>query len=477
MKNINYKKNNFLLDGAKKFFLENYEERINFLKKKKFIFIEISKFINSCLSSPKKIILYCCGNSIIADNIKCEQIDIFEISEHYLNQINQIKINHSLVDNFNKIQDYDHIIISDIEYQKNPSYNLDKIASSMSDEARIFVISKSLVWFFLLKIYRVLLNKKYPKNNFLPMHYLTNLYDSCGFEIVRNEKIIFFPIYIPILTSFLNKIFRLPIFNFFCLNNITILKKKIIRNRDKNNISVIIPCKNEGKNIQAIASQLINLGKKTEYLFGDDKSTDNTKTEIFKIKNQNQNHNDNINIKYYEGPGICKSKNVYKGIEYASGEIIVIYDADITVTLSEISFCIEILNKNDSDIINCSRMIHPQDKNAMKKVNFIGNIIFAYLFSILFKIKITDTLCGTKIFYKKDWPKIKQDLSTWGAIDLWGDFDILIGAYKNNLKITEVPISYKERIAGETKMKSIFTNGLRMLWIILYSFYKIKIKS
>jgi hypothetical protein len=475
MKNINFKKNNFLLDTAIKFFSENYEKRINFLEGKKFIFIEISKFINSCLSSPKKIILYCCGNSIIADNIECEQIDIFEVNEYYIKQINEKTIKYSSDDNFNKIQDYDHIIISDIEYQKNPSYNLDKIASCMSDEARIIIISKSLIWLFLIKIYRILLNKKYPKNNFLPMYYLTNLYDSCGFEVVRNEKINFFPIYIPILTFFLNKIFRLPIFNFLCLNNITILKKKIIHKKEKNNISVIIPCKNEEKNIQSIASGLINLGKETEYLFGDDKSTDGTKIEIFKIKNENKN--DNINVRYYEGPGICKSKNVYKGIEYASGEIIVIYDADITVSLSEIYFCIEILNKNNSDIINCSRMIYPQDKNAMKKINFLGNIIFAYLFSILFKKKITDTLCGTKIFYKKDWLKISKNISTWGAIDLWGDFDILIGAYKNNLKITEVPISYKERIAGETKMTSIFTNGLRMIWIILYSFYKIRIKS
>ena len=474
MKNINFKKNNYLLDTAIKFFSENYESSINFLKKKKFIFIEISKFINSCLSGPKKIILYCCGNSIIAQNIECEHIDIIEVNEYYMQQINEKEIKYSRENNLDKIEDYDHIVISDIEYQKNPSYNLNKIASCMSNEARIIIVSKSLIWLFFIKIYRILLNKKYPKNNFLPIYYLTNLYDSCGLEVIRNEKILFFPVYIPILTSFLNKIFRLPIFNFFCLNNITILKKKIIYKKDKNNISVIIPCKNEEKNIEIIASELINLGKETEYLFGDDKSTDNTKIEIFKIKNENKN--DNINVKYYEGPGICKSKNVYKGIEYATGEIIVIYDADITVSLSDISFCIEILNKNNSDIINCSRMIYPQDKNAMKRSNFFGNIIFGYLFTILFKKKITDTLCGTKIFYKKDWLKIKHDISTWGAIDLWGDFDILIGAYKNNLKITEVPISYKERVAGETKMKSVFANGFRMLWIILYSFYKIKIK-
>jgi hypothetical protein len=190
----------------------------------------------------------------------------------------------------------------------------------------------------------------------------------------------------------------------------------------------------------------------------------------------NKNDNNNINIVHYEGPGICKSENVYKGVDNAEGDIILIYDADNTVSLVDIYFCINLLIKGNSDIINCTRMIYPQHKEAMKRINFFGNIIFAYLFSVLFKKKITDTLCGTKIFYKKDWSKIKKDISLWGAKDLWGDFDILIGAYKNNLKITEVPVIYRERIAGKTKMTSVFKNGLRMLWIVFYSFYKIRIK-
>jgi cellulose synthase/poly-beta-1,6-N-acetylglucosamine synthase-like glycosyltransferase len=306
------------------------------------------------------------------------------------------------------------------------------------------------------------------------MHYLENLYDSCNLEIIRNEKINFFPFQIPIVTFTLNKIFRLPIFNFFCINNITILKKKTIKRETNYNVSVIIPCKNEEENIEEIGKQLINLGKRTQYLFGDDLSTDNTKSEIIKIMNKNDNNN--INIVHYEGPGICKSENVYKGIDNAEGDIILIYDADNTVSLVDIYFCINLLIKGNSDIINCTRMIYPQHKEAMKRINFFGNIIFAYLFSVLFKKKITDTLCGTKIFYKKDWGKIKKDISLWGAKDLWGDFDILIGAYKNNLKITEVPVIYRERIAGKTKMTSVFKNGLRMLWIVFYSFYKIRIK-
>ena len=113
----------------------------------------------------------------------------------------------------------------------------------------------------------------------------------------------------------------------------------------------------------------------------------------------------------------------------------------------------------------------------MKLLNFIGNSFFASLFGILFKRKITDTLCGTKIFYKKDWKNIKKDTSKWGAKDLWGDFDLLIGAYKNNLKIIEVPVTYFERKENETKMKSLFSNTLRMLFIVLISYYKLRLKK
>ena len=122
-------------------------------------------------------------------------------------------------------------------------------------------------------------------------------------------------------------------------------------------------------------------------------------------------------------------------------------------------------------------MIYPQKDGAMKIFNFIGNSFFANLFSLLFKKKITDTLCGTKIFYKKDWFKIKKFISNWGTKDLWGDFDLLIGAYKNNLKISEVPVHYLERQEAETKMTNVLKNALRMLYIVISAYYKLRIKN
>ena len=123
--------------------------------------------------------------------------------------------------------------------------------------------------------------------------------------------------------------------------------------------------------------------------------------------------------------------------------MIVIYDADLTVSFDDINFAINILNNSNADFINCTRMIYPQKDGAMKKFNFLGNSFFAFLFSVLFKKKITDTLCGTKIFYKKDWYKIKKKIYLVGVQKICGViFDLLISAYKNNLKILEVPVTY-----------------------------------
>ena len=79
--------------------------------------------------------------------------------------------------------------------------------------------------------------------------------------------------------------------------------------------------------------------------------------------------------------------------------------------------------------------------------------------------------------WSSDFYKIKKDVSNWGAKDLWGDFDLLIGAYKNNLKILEVPVTYFDRTEGETKMTNVIANASRMFWIVVYSFYKLRLKD
>ncbi len=463
----------YYLNSSEDFFKKHSSKRLKFTRDKKFLFSEISKFINNCVNNSKEIFLFCAGNSIIANNIQSEKINIKEINEK-LYQFSKDRIYYKKTFEKEDIENCDHLVIADIEHQNNPALNLLKLSNFMKDEARIIILSKNFFWMFVLKFLKIIFNFSPTRNNFLPSSYLSNLYSSCNLEIVRSEKIIALPIYVPIITDLINKIFRLPILNWFCIMNITILKKINTKtNKGNEKISFIIPCKNEEKNIPLFKDHIKALNGKYEFLFGDDFSSDQTLIEINKIKSELEN----IEINSYKGPGICKSENVYKGIEISSGDIVVIYDADLTVSFDDIEFAIKILVNSNADFINCSRMIYPQKEGAMKKLNFLGNSFFAVLFSLLFKKKVTDTLCGTKIFYKKDWLKIKRDVSNWGTKDLWGDYDLLIGAYKNNLKILEVPVTYYERTNGETKMTNVFKNAFRMFYIIVYAFYKLRLQK
>ena len=466
--------NKYYLESSRSFFKKNFKRRLKFLNNKIFLFHEISNFLNSCIDNTKNIFIFCAANSIISKKIKNNKIFIKEIDEQYKIQHNEnIEYKDEIYQD--DISNSDTIIIADIEHQSNPASNLLSLSKIISDDSKIVILSKNMIWMILIKFLKFFFNFSPFKNNFLPSSYLNNLFLSCNLEIVRSEKIIALPINIPIFTNFINKLFRLPILNLLCLTNVTILKK-VNQDLDKKknlNVSFIIPCKNEESNIKIFEKNINKNNINYEYLFGDDRSIDDTSSEIDKLKEKLSNYK----IKKYTGPGICKSENVYKGIEEASGEIIVIYDADLTVSFEDVEFSLNILKKTNADFINCTRMIYPQKENAMKFFNFIGNTFFASLFSILFKRKITDTLCGTKIFYKKDWINIKKNNSKWGAKDLWGDFDLLIGAYKNNLKIIEVPVTYFERTENDTKMNSLILNASRMLYIVLAAYYKLRLKK
>ena len=466
-------KNDYYLSSSISYFKINFEKRLKFLQKKKFLFNEISNFIDNCIDNSKNIFIFCAGNSLISKNITSNKIFIKEINENYEIKYNS-KVQYVNEAKHEDISECDTVLIADIEHQSNPTANLLNLSKIIKDDVKIIILSKNLIWMTFIKILKLFFNFSPLKNNFLPSSYLNNLYSSCNLEIVRTEKLIALPIYIPLVTNFINRIFRLPLLNIFCLSNVTVLKKiNQSSYHEEKQISFIIPCKNEQNNIKLFEKEIKENNQSYEYLFGDDNSLDKTDFEIDNLKKKLPNNK----IVKYKGPGICKSENVYKGIEHSSGEIIVIYDADLTVSFKDIEFSLKILKNTNADFINCTRMIYPQKDGAMKLFNFMGNSFFAGLFSLLFKKKITDTLCGTKIFYKKDWNKIKKDISKWGMKDLWGDFDLLIGAYKNNLKITEVPVTYYERKEEGTKMTSLISNALRMFFIVLSSYYKLRLKK
>src|SRR5262249_40328424 len=91
-----------------------------------------------------------------------------------------------------------------------------------------------------------------------------------------------------------------------------------------------------------------------------------------------------------------------------------------------------------------------------------GNKLFAIVLSRLLGQPVKDTLCGTKALYRSDYERIAKSRAYFGDFDPFGDFDLLFGATKQNLKIVEIPIRYRQRTYGTTNISRL-THGCLLL--------------
>lgn len=283
-----------------------------------------------------------------------------------------------------------------------------------------------------------------PKTPLLYLWFIENLLELSNFKI---EKSGYFatPPSIPIISTFFNfllpkipKLKRLLPFQF------VIAKPNKLMSLKNYSVSVIIPMHNEEDNVSECIKQIPKMGKFTEIIIVDDGSTDNT------LKNAKffQKKFKNLRVFSYK-PNRGKVWAVKKGFDEASGDILMIWDADRTVPASELPKFYKIFATGQSEYVQGTRLAYPMEKEAMKFLNLVGNLFFGWVYSFILNTRITDTLCGSKAIFKKDYKKIKF------GTEPWGDFDLMFGAKKLGLKIKELPIHYKARVAGKSKMKTL----------------------
>jgi glycosyltransferase involved in cell wall biosynthesis len=213
------------------------------------------------------------------------------------------------------------------------------------------------------------------------------------------------------------------------------------------------------------------LGVQTEVIFGYDQSTDGTAEEVRRVASAYPERR----IRLEHGPGICKSKNVWTGFNAATGDVLMILDADLTTMPEELVYFMDVIASGQAEFVNGSRLVYPVPKGAMNGVNMLGNKFFSVTFTYLLGQRVKDTLCGTKVLWRSDWGRIRPMLGSWGIEDRWGDYELLFGAAKLNLKILDLPVHYQERIYGTTKMTRVFRNGLVMLRMCWHGFLKLKL--
>ena len=262
-------------------------------------------------------------------------------------------------------------------------------------------------------------------------------------------------------------------FSWFALTNFVAARPKQIEKQDfakeKYSVSIIIPAKNEAGNIENIVNRVPFLGKDTELVFIEGHSSDNTyetiKSTITKFPGRK--------CKLYRQTGKGKGDAVRLGFEKAEGDILMIFDADMTVSPEDLSRFFEALISGKGEFINGVRLVYPMEGQAMKFFNMIGNKFFSLAFSWLLGQPLKDTLCGTKVLWKRDYKSIERNRDYFGKFDPFGDFDLLFGAAKLNLKIVEMPIRYRSRTYGETNIDR-WRHGWLLLKMAVFAAKRLK---
>jgi len=302
--------------------------------------------------------------------------------------------------------------------------------------------------------------------NWLTREDITALLQLSGFETIRSTQEVLMPL--P-LSGLANRfLVRLWPFHELALSNFVVARPAPERTKTPK-VSVIIAARNESGNIKAIFERTPQMGDSTELIFVEGHSKDDTYTAI---EREIAAHPSTPSLLLRQ-PGIGKADAVRTGFEKATGEVLMILDADMTVPPEDLPRFYEALVSGKGEFINGVRLVYPMEQEAMRTLNFIGNKFFSMAFSWLLGQPIKDTLCGTKVLWKQDYEQIAANRSYFGDFDPFGDFDLLFGAAKLNLKIIDLPIRYRERIYGTTNI-SRWKHGMLLLRMVAFAAQRIK---
>jgi 2-polyprenyl-3-methyl-5-hydroxy-6-metoxy-1,4-benzoquinol methylase len=375
---------------------------------------------------------------------------------------------------FDPQEKFDYILFNDIGDTVDVLQALRNLAPLCRRHTRVLITTYNHLWEPFVT-FAEWLGMKVPRTeqNWLSTADIRNLLKLAGFEALETHRIVLFPKYVPLMSGFLNRFCaRLPILSKLCMTQIVVARLVTPPVRaEELSVSVVIPCKDEKGNVEDAVRRIPALAGQTEIIFCDDQSTDGTAEEVLRV----QSLYPDKNVRLEHGPGVCKSRNVWTGFNAATGDVLIVLDADLTTIPEELPYFIDVIASGQAEFVNGSRLVYPVPKGAMNGANMLGNKFFSVAFTYLLSQRVKDTLCGTKVLWRSDWERIKPMLGTWGTEDRWGDYELLFGAAKLNLKILDLPVHYQERTYGSTKMTKVFRNGLVMLRMCWHGFLKLKL--
>ncbi len=367
----------------------------------------------------------------------------------------------------------DYIIISDlITSIWDVQAFFHNIRSYVNPRTKIIISSYNYLWEPVLNLGEFFgLKAKQPLQNWLSIKDIENILHLEGFEIVKVEKKLLFPKFIPLFNLIVNKFLaNLPGIN--GLDLIQFITARPIYSEPKEfSVTIVVPARNEKGNMENAIKRTPKFGTHQEFIFIEGNSSDGTYEEMLRV----QHAYPEVDMKVMKQTGKGKGNAVREAFDVATCDILMILDADLTTPPEDMPKFYEALRNNKGEFINGCRLVYPMEGEAMRFLNYLGNKFFGWFFSFILGQRLKDTLCGTKVLFREDYKKIIANRHYFGDFDPFGDFDLLFGAAKLNLKITEVIVRYRDREYGSTQI-SRFTHGWLLIKMSLFAARKIKFK-
>ena len=453
--------------------------------KRAYYWNQITRFVSFYMNPGQSVIeIGCAAGDMIAQVPGRRKVGIDfcpELVEQAREAHPDVEFHVMEAENITLSEKFDVILLSNLTgYLMDIELVLDQVAKLCHPHSRVIITSYNRMWEPLISFAELIgLKRKGPEQNWLSKDDMRNLLSLTGFETYRTNSSMLVPFNIPLVAPLFNRIIsHLPLMGYVSLNDYIFARPMPEDGhasddwRTRYSVSVVIPARNESGNIRAAVERLPEMGSHTEIIFVEGNSTDDTWQEIGRVCKGYEGRRDG---KMGQQDGRGKGDAVRKGYAMASGDILMILDADLTVPPEDLPKFYRAIATGKGEFINGVRLVYPMEKGSMRTLNTLGNHFFSSLFSWILETPIKDTLCGTKVMFRKDYLRLAAGRSFFGDFDPFGDFDLLFGAHKLNLRMVDLPIRYRERKYGTTNI-SRFRHGLLLLKMSAFAATKIRFR-
>lgn len=342
---------------------------------------------------------------------------------------------------------------------------LQSLRSRLSPGGRIYLSVFNYLWELPAQLAESLGWKRpAPISNWFSDYDFRNLFEMVGLEVVRFEDRLLIPLEIPGVSSPVNRyVGRLPAFQSLSLYRVYVLRARAestsVDTKPQASVSVVVPARNEAGNILPLIERTPKMGSRTELIFVEGGSSDETWQTIQRSVAEYQGP---LELSAYQQTGKGKGDAVRLGFSKATSDLLMILDADLSVAPEDLPAFYDVAVSGQADYVQGTRLVYPMEQRAMRFFNKLGNVAFSRLFTYLLQQPLRDTLCGTKVLWRTDYEHLAARRAYFGDFDPFGDFDLIFGAARLNLKIMEIPVRYRERTYGETNI-SRWKHG----WLLL----------